>query len=302
MADAICITPDPTVEEHDTKPTYHPDFSDENADVILVSKDNTAFLVYSVVLRITSGWFRAMFTLPQQPPTANANKERIQLDEPTSILSATLQMISGIGVPTIPTLDFAEQLLRTAEKYDMPGPPAIIRKMITHPPFINNPLRVYALTVHWNWKEEMQVAVTHCLSLDLCDPEVLGQLEGASLSAMSFAPLLSLQRSRHLVLQEKFNNTESFTANNHPSCKVCDTSNPHDAWTAFKSACLSPYSKTPLTEQSLVIRERARPGLLDVLVATCESCGNLLYNPGATLQHIVTILSQLPKTLEVLLL
>ena len=55
MADAICITPDPTVEELDAKPTYHPDFADENADVILVSKDNTAFLVYSVVLRITSG-------------------------------------------------------------------------------------------------------------------------------------------------------------------------------------------------------------------------------------------------------
>lgn len=279
--------------------TTHADFSDADADVILVSKDNTRFLVYSVVLRITSGWFRAMFTLPQTlSATSVTNKDHIQLDEPADILAAILQMISGIGVPTIDTIEFAETLLDTAEKYDMPGPPAIIRRIITQPPFTDKPLRVYALTVHWNWEEEMQTAVSHCLSIDLGDPNVLAQLEGTTLSAVAFAPLLSLQRSRHIILQERFNNSTHFTANSNPVCKVCATASSHEAWNAFKSAYLS-CTKPPLTESSLTVHEVVRPGVLDVLVATCASCGNLLYNPAATIQHIVAIISELPKTIEV---
>lgn len=299
MAEPISTIPD-TSQDVDGL-NYHPDFSDADADVILLSQDNTAFLVYSVVLRFTSGWFRIMFTLPQVPnpnATTTTNKERIQLDEPGEVLAAILQMIGGIGVPTIDSIEFAQSLLNTAEKYDMPGPPAIIRRIITQSPFIEKPLRVYALCVHWNWKEEMQTAISHCLSLDLCDPDVLAQLEGTTLSAVSFAPLLSLQRSRQIILQDKFNNSEAFTANNSPVCKVCQTANSHEAWNAFKTACLS-YARPLLTENSLTVHDVVRPGVLDVLVATCSSCGNLLYNPAATIRHIVNIISELPKTIEV---
>ncbi|KAK7683789.1 hypothetical protein QCA50_013165 [Cerrena zonata] len=296
MAEPIVVVPE--TNQDDTGFTTHPEFSDADADVILVSKDNTQFFLYSVVLRITSGWFRVMFTLPQNPSEISAiNKHRIQLDESADVLAAILQMVSGIGVPAIDTIEFAGTLLNAAEKYDMPGPPAIIRRIITQPPFIDKPLRVYALTVHWGWKEEMQTAISHCLSIDLCDPDVLAQLEGTNLSAVAFAPLVSLQRSRHILLQKKFNNSTDFVANSNPVCRVCSAANSHEAWNAFKSAYLS-CTKPPLTESSLTIREIARPGVLDVLVATCTSCGSLLYNPAATIDLIVSIISELPKTFE----
>jgi hypothetical protein len=46
--------------------TYHPEFSSEEADVILAAKESTMyFRVHSFTLKSTSGFFNTMFSLPQ---------------------------------------------------------------------------------------------------------------------------------------------------------------------------------------------------------------------------------------------
>lgn len=45
---------------------FHPDFSSEEADVVLACKESTLhFRVHSFTLKSTSGFFQTMFTLPQ---------------------------------------------------------------------------------------------------------------------------------------------------------------------------------------------------------------------------------------------
>ena len=48
-------------------PKYHPLFSFD-ADVVLRSRDGVLFRVPSMTLKMTSSWFRTMFTLPQATP------------------------------------------------------------------------------------------------------------------------------------------------------------------------------------------------------------------------------------------
>lgn len=55
---------EPTKQQPSLK--FHPDFSSEEADVILASKDSALhFRVHSFTLKSTSAFFQTMFTLPQ---------------------------------------------------------------------------------------------------------------------------------------------------------------------------------------------------------------------------------------------
>ncbi|CAL1709721.1 unnamed protein product [Somion occarium] len=156
----------------------NPMFADEAADIALLSKDNMTFRMCSNVLWTTSGWFRTLLTLPQAATrTESVDQSPIHLDEPSDVVTGLFETISGIGLPKLDTLEYAEALLNAAEKYDMPGPPAIIRKLVTQPPLILQPLRVYAIAVHWGWHEEIKIATSHTLTLDLCNPDILKQVQ-----------------------------------------------------------------------------------------------------------------------------
>jgi hypothetical protein len=102
----------------------HPLFSSSDGDVILGSKGGaTLFRVHSYTLKTTSGWFRAMFSLPQKAgPTLT---DVIYLDEDAGTLEALLRMICGQPVLRLESFDMVEALLYAAEKYDMPGPVSI---------------------------------------------------------------------------------------------------------------------------------------------------------------------------------
>ena len=275
-----------------------PIFSSPDADVVLCSKDNVRFRVYSVVLRTTSGWFRTMFNLPQNQ---SETKPEVVLHvlEHSEVLTDLLKMVSGLELPEISSLDWAEAILDAAEKYDMPGPISIIRKLIIHPPLISCPLRVYALACRWDWAEEAKIASTKTLCMDLGDEEVLEEVQGTGLMAKEFSRLLALHRSRRDNLRNKLEDASIFSANAIHACGHCGLPNAHHAWQLYKSLRHTELEERPFGETLTVEDLLQRAGTLDVLEARCsnEKCKMPLYQADATIRQMKRIIDELPKSI-----
>jgi hypothetical protein len=119
---------------HD-QPHLHPQFCSSEADVILGAKNGTLFRAHSYALKTTSAWFRAMFSLPQNPKPVKSELDmvdvlQINVDEAEHVLESLFRMICGLPIPAIDTI---YALLFAAEKYDMPEPISIIRMLIMTP-------------------------------------------------------------------------------------------------------------------------------------------------------------------------
>lgn len=280
--------------------SIHPTFTSPDADVVLVSKDNVRFRVHSVVLRITSGWFRTMFSLPQSQSEGSQSQQETTLNvlEPSDVLSDLLQMISGLELPNISTLERAEAILDAAEKYDMPGPISIIRRLIIHPPLISRPLRVYALACKWEWTEEAKFASTKTLELDLGDESAMDEVQGTGLSAREFSRLLTLHRHRRDLLRSKLEDAAIFSANVLHACGHCGVPNSHYAWQLYKSLRHTEMEKKPYGE-TLTIDDLQRLGTIDVFEARCanDKCKMPLYQTDATIRQMKKIVDDLPKSI-----
>ncbi|KAH9044195.1 hypothetical protein EDB84DRAFT_1559050 [Lactarius hengduanensis] len=188
---------------------YHPLFTFES-DVVLASRDGILFRVPSTTLKMTSSWFRAMFTLPQSaPPSATpstsasplartsslnppADSEVISLDEDARTLEPLLRMACGLEIATLDTWDAVEPVLYAAEKYDMPGPASIVRALLRTPVFADAPLRLYAAACHFGWADDARAASTRSLVLDLHAPD-----HRAALMRLRTADLLALFELHH---------------------------------------------------------------------------------------------------------
>ncbi|KAG2355914.1 hypothetical protein BDR07DRAFT_1364724 [Suillus spraguei] len=108
---------------------FHMSFSSLDADVILGAKDHTMFRIHSWTLRTTSGWFRSLFSMPQQSLASN-HPETINLDEDSHTLESLLLMICGLPINPLTSYDEVDALLFAAEKYEMPGPVSLICMLI----------------------------------------------------------------------------------------------------------------------------------------------------------------------------
>lgn len=122
----------------------HPLFSSPDADVTLGAKDGVLFRVHSFILKTTSGWFRAMYTLPQHSaaPTivTQLGMDVIYVDEDSKTLEGLLRIICGLPIPRLDSYDTVEPILHAAEKYDMPGPMSVVRALLGTPAFLSDPL------------------------------------------------------------------------------------------------------------------------------------------------------------------
>src|ERR1700685_744291 len=80
---------------------------------VLVTSDGICYRIHSFILRCTSGFFRAMLTLPQ----VSDRPDSVTLDETSKVVGILLRMISGLEVPMWESYDDIEAVLEAAHKY-----------------------------------------------------------------------------------------------------------------------------------------------------------------------------------------
>ncbi|TCD63992.1 NADH-cytochrome b5 reductase [Steccherinum ochraceum] len=290
---------------HDTEQPnkVHPEFADDTADIILASSDNIHFRVHSVILKVSSGWFRTLFTLPQSGGAEDDGgsesrpKEIIPMNEPASTLEVVLSMVCGKEIPVarLQSIDFIEELLQVAEKYDMPGAASIVRLSVSLSLVKTHPIRVYGIACRWGWTDVARTASAHTVHLDLLARQNV--LELRHVSSVDLTRLMLLHRRRRDEFRAKLDSTEMFYANVVPGkCTGCNADISHYRWHALK------YAWTVLLEEKpMVVAQKdllEKPELLEVLDTKCPRCHKTLYNAESTLQNLRHILEELPTSVE----
>ncbi|CAA7263774.1 unnamed protein product [Cyclocybe aegerita] len=303
------------IRADDPATQYHPLFSLPDADVVLRSLQGTLYRIHSFTLRMTSGFFETMFSLPQ-PKTHRPRRDDLDtaktelhpdvLDvyENDFPLERLLRLISGLPVPRWETMDEIERVLTLAEKWDTPGPIASIRSALNSHRFLHDhPLRCYVLATHFGWKQEAKLASTHTLTLNLYDPAHSSIID--RLSSKDLLSLLNLHRRRRDMFRELLNSPERFAAGNSSPyhCNRCGvTELDNHTWRVFKSAMFIEMERRPLGDTlGLAVGETAGwPEAIACWEAQCtkEGCGGLNYDRIATLRQIRACISLLPLTIE----
>ncbi|CAL1695988.1 unnamed protein product [Somion occarium] len=276
--------------------TIHPSFTFEDADVVLCSKDGISFQVFRICLRLSSGWFRSLYTLPQNE--ASSSTETIYMDESSDTLAILLSIAHGQDVPQLKDMDEVESAIHAAEKYDMPGVLNYIRQGLLR--FAEqHPVRVYALACRWGWIDEAKVASTHTVKLDLLSSSVLPSLN--AMDSADLARLMFLHRQRRDCLRERLDSEEVFYANVVPSrCQnpTCNAEVIHDKWHQLKYHWLTTIDKDPALFSSRTALLEG-PEVLDVINFKCARCTKKQYNTESTLTNLRNLLDELPRAVEI---
>ncbi|KIK56059.1 hypothetical protein GYMLUDRAFT_47299 [Collybiopsis luxurians FD-317 M1] len=234
--------------------SLHPVFSSASADVVLYATDGVAYRVHSYTLRMASGFFRDMFTLPQPSPATeegipslsiNINAESstgrsrlVPTYETSDTLILFLTLISGMPIDTPlhewgslstspasaranpavspPCFDVIDRVLRLAENWDAPGPISYIRSGILNEQLVNlDPLRLYAIASHFEWDYERDWAAQHTLKLDLFQASNIAIQETLErLSSKDLLCLLKLRYRRKEEFKELIDDPERFSVGN----------------------------------------------------------------------------------------
>jgi hypothetical protein len=298
-------------------PKYHPLFSFD-ADVVLSSRDGILFCVPSMTLKMTSAWFRTMFTLPQgSPPASSRSQNRNQrdttfvptdteiigLDEESNTLEPLLRMICGLEIPTLETWDAVEPVLYAAEKYDMPGPASIMRALLRAPTFTDAPIRLYAAACHFGWAEDARTASTRSLTLNLYDsvhkPSLL-RLRTADLYA-----LFALHNERRVQFRARIADTPFLTDAQlldtaSARCPRCREPLSYVEWRELRHVMLAELERRPSGDTVLAGLEEW-PAALACWATKCKrvSCLSSVYDKASSSKAIKDLLDSLPNAVEI---
>ncbi|KAI0273958.1 hypothetical protein BGY98DRAFT_997698 [Russula aff. rugulosa BPL654] len=294
---------------------YHPLFSFD-ADVVLSSRDSVLFCVPSMTLKMTSAWFRTMFTLPQgSPPTSSRSHNRNQrdtvptdteiigLDEESSTLEPLLRMICGLEIPTLDTWDAVEPVLYAAEKYDMPGPASIMRALLRAPTFTDAPLRLYAAACHFGWAEDARTASTRSLTLNLYDavhkPSLL-RLRTADLYALFTLHNERRVQFRARIADAPFLTDAQLVDTASARCPRCREPLSYVEWRELRHVMLAELERRPAGDTVLSGLE-AWPAALACWAAKCKrvSCLSSVYDKALSSKAIKDLLDSLPNAVEI---
>jgi BTB/POZ domain len=306
-------SPDP---DGTKRPKYHPLFSFDDADIVLGSRDSILFRVPSMTLKMTSSWFRAMFTLPQGAPCASlpssssrrsprdpSESEIISLDEDSSTLEPLLRMACGLEIPTLDTWDAVEPVLYAAEKYDMMGPSSIIRALLRTPAFSDSPLRLYAAACHFGWTEDARAASTRSLTLDLHDPAHRPAL--LRLRTSDLLLLFELHHNRRTQFRARLGESPFLTDAQlseaaAPRCSRCREPVSYAEWRELKHVMLYELERRPAGDTVLTGLEEW-PAAQACWAAKCKGlrCGSSVYDKVLSSRAIKEVLDSLPSAVEV---
>jgi BTB/POZ domain len=312
-------SPDSDVTE---KPKYHPLFSFDDADIVLRSRDGVLFRVPSMTLKMTSSWFRTMFTLPQaappstlpsycSSPTSPSSRpssqepfepEIISLDEESSTLEPLLRMACGLEIPTLDTWDVVEPVLYAAEKYDMVGPSSIIRALLRTQAFADAPLRLYAAACHFGWTEDARAASTGSLTLNLHDPVHRPAL--IRLRPSDLLSLFELHHNRRAQFRARLGESPFLTDAQlseaaAPRCPRCREPISYAEWRELKHAMFYELERRPAGDTILTGLDEW-PAALACWAVKCKAmrCGSSVYDKVLSSKAIREVLDSLPSAVE----
>ncbi|KAL6310216.1 hypothetical protein BKA93DRAFT_953 [Sparassis latifolia] len=275
---------------------WHPSFCSEDADIILCSNDNTLFRVHSHILKLASGWFRGMFTLPQGSP-ASAGPDIISLGENEDVIAGLLKMISAMESPALHSIDLVESILLAAEKYDMPGPVSIIRIALSSSFLEASPVRLYGIAYRRGWMREAKLASSRTLTLNLCDPVVAAELSAVDSTAV--VQLILLHRRRKDVLKAFLDDAANFAANRTTVCMNCGSHVGNGQWLALKYSWVARMDYKPFGV-ALEATDLECEELRAVLEAQCVDCAGFLYEAATTNRNLRIAIAALPQVVELL--
>ena len=192
---------------------YHTDFSEEiprtDVAVTLVSRDKMRFRVRGSVLKAASGVFETTLSLPQAEGDAHGDAVIDNLDEDAATIEGLLRMITAQGLPPLDTIDAIEPLVFAAEKWDMPGPLSILRRILRMDLSIvsKDPMSLYLLGCRLKWTDISDLASTYTRNADiLYQPELMPVLK--ALDSEDLLRLMKFHRGRRDYLQVIFDGPE----------------------------------------------------------------------------------------------
>lgn len=138
-------------------------FDDPAADVILRTADDFDFYVFKAVLRLSSPFFRDMFSLTQPPASTESNCSAVDSTPVISITekSTTIDFLLRLCYPTrnppISDLSLLENVLEAAEKYQIEEAIHLTRDSVRK--FVaSHALDVYAISCRFGYEVEARLA------------------------------------------------------------------------------------------------------------------------------------------------
>ncbi|KAK0461031.1 uncharacterized protein EV420DRAFT_1529838 [Desarmillaria tabescens] len=273
----------------------HPLFTE--GDTTLAAKGgSTFFRVYSHTLKMTSGFFRSMFSLPQDPSSSSKAKGVFYLDEDEDTLECLLRMMCGLSLPPVDSYDQLDSLLDAVEKYDTPGPLSIVRLLVMTPALTVQPFRLYGIACRFGWEAEAKHASTQTLQYNLYDPAIRPLLQ--RLSTDSLLNLMQLHRSRREGLRQRLNDPP-FVAGSTATCVSCHSLIDYHTWRELKYKIILEMDKRPLGDTVIETGLLDWPEAVACWTAKCpeSSCHRSLYDKVETLRVIRDCVEKLPKSI-----
>lgn len=265
---------------------YHPQFNSLNADIILVSSENTSYRVPSFTLRNTCNLFYG---------TSSSHDQVIEVDEKDTVLAKVLCLLCGLPSDHWESIDQVEDALEFAQRWDALGPMSVIRSSITAPLFLADPLRLYAIATRFGWDEEAQLASTHTLSLNLYDKEHRPKLE--RLTSQNLMTLLRLHRLRRNEFIRLLDNDPAFDGGNTvgaPCGPSCAEEVSHHLWRELKVRMFMEMDRRPRGDTLVGLEMEEWPEAIACWGAKCPGCNKVNYDKLATLRNIKECIDRLP--------
>ncbi|KAJ7181257.1 hypothetical protein C8R46DRAFT_599479 [Mycena filopes] len=286
----------------DSITAYHPQFNDPAVDTVLRSTENTLFRVPAFVLRRTTGYFAA--TLPPSAPNTPTNNEPIPLAEPSALLARAFSILCGLPPPDPEdaALDFptAESLLALADRWSAPALAAHVRAALTTPPFLAEPLRMYALAARAGWREEARLASSRTLPLRLYEDDAHDALL-RRVPTPDLLALLALHRRRRDALDRMLSGEDAEgvkPAAVSGCCAACGLQADNYVWREYRARIFMEMDTHPLGDTVLGPAVDEWREALACWGAKCAGadCGKALYERETILPQIKACIDKLPKT------
>ncbi|TDL25985.1 hypothetical protein BD410DRAFT_560067 [Rickenella mellea] len=288
---------------------YHKDLTFEDGDIVLCSKDGTHFRLFSQSLKVASGFFRDMFTLPQ-PNTRTDKPDIIQLEESREVLERLFGLMCGlpVGYCDAGSLELIEDILNAAEKYEMPGPAAYFRALMRPrvtgkpSPLLQTPLRLYRISCRHRWIEEAKAAATLTLALDFEEPQHRPALH--MLESRDLLRLLDLRRKRKNVLKKYLEDSRKFPFGKDAdifACQHCQAGLPalNLVWKDVKAEILEEMERRPLGDTLTVFTPPCSRFFAKMSrAAACHACTNANGDLLSVFDHIRRCITTLPSSID----